>query len=186
MDREKTIEYMRREVACNNTTWKECNKFETCEGCPNGFPVPIIEVIKSALALLEEGEKGCFDQIGVPVEEIKKLAVTITKDASKRTSDFYCGVRWAMAKLHEWATHYPDIKAEELIRPIPERLKLPRSEMTWGDLYKRFAKEYPTAKTIDYRPFVEGYLPTGRPGIIIHMQNGDTIVYIPKGEEKTG
>ena len=52
--------------------------------------------------------------------------------------------------------------------------------MTWGDLYKQFCREFPRAKAVDYRPFVEGYLPTGRPGIIIHMQNGDTLVYIPK------
>ena len=53
----------------------------------------------------------------------------------------------------------------------------------WGDLYKRFTKEYPNAKAVDYRPFVEGYLPTGRPGIIVWLKNGDVLVYIPKHAE---
>ena len=56
--------------------------------------------------------------------------------------------------------------------------------MTWGDLYKRFAKEYPGAKAVDYRPFSEGYLPTRRPGIIIWLENGDVLVYMPKVAEK--
>lgn len=56
--------------------------------------------------------------------------------------------------------------------------------MTWGDLYKRFKKEYPKAKVIDYRPFVEGYLPRKRPGIIVHLENGDVLVYMPKAVEE--
>lgn len=52
--------------------------------------------------------------------------------------------------------------------------------MTWGDLYKRFCREFPKAKATDYRPFVEGYLPTHRPGIIVCLKNGDVLVYIPK------
>lgn len=56
--------------------------------------------------------------------------------------------------------------------------------MTWGDLYKRFVKDYPKAKAVDYRPFVEGYLPTRRPGIIIWLENGDVLVYMPKVAEK--
>ena len=56
--------------------------------------------------------------------------------------------------------------------------------MTWGDLYKRFAKDYPKAKAVDYRPFAEGYLPTRRPGIIIWLENGDVLVYMPKVAEK--
>lgn len=57
--------------------------------------------------------------------------------------------------------------------------------MKWGDLYKRFAKDYPKAKAIDYRPFVEGYLPNHRQGIIVWLENGDVLVYMPKvAEEK--
>lgn len=56
--------------------------------------------------------------------------------------------------------------------------------MTWEDLYKRFAKDYPKAKAVDYRPFVEGYLPTRRQGIIIWLENGDVLVYMPKVAEK--
>jgi len=56
--------------------------------------------------------------------------------------------------------------------------------MTWGDLYKRFVKDYPKAKAVDYRPFVEGYLPTRRPGIIIWLENGDVLAYMPKVAEK--
>lgn len=56
--------------------------------------------------------------------------------------------------------------------------------MTWGDLYKRFAKDYPKAKAVDYRPFTEGYLPTRRQGIIIWLENGDVLVYMPKVAEK--
>ena len=57
--------------------------------------------------------------------------------------------------------------------------------MTWGDLYKRFVKDYPKAKAVDYRPFVEGYLPTQRQGIIIYLENGDVLVYMPKVIERT-
>lgn len=56
--------------------------------------------------------------------------------------------------------------------------------MTSGDLYNRFAKEYPKAKAIDYRPFVEKYLPTRRPGIIVWLKNGDVLVYMPKVEDQ--
>lgn len=51
--------------------------------------------------------------------------------------------------------------------------------------HKRFVKEYPKAKAVDYRPFVEGYLPTQRQGIIICLENGDVLVYMPKVIERT-
>lgn len=54
------------------------------------------------------------------------------------------------------------------------------SESTWEDLYKQFIREYPKVKAADYRPYVEGFLPTGRPGIIVWLKNGDVIAYIPK------
>ena len=56
--------------------------------------------------------------------------------------------------------------------------------MTWGDLYKQFCKKFPKSKAIDYRPFVEGLLPTRRPGIIVWLENGDVLVYIPKPREE--
>ena len=56
--------------------------------------------------------------------------------------------------------------------------------MTWGDLYKQFCKKFPKSKAIDYRPFVEGLLPTRRPGIIVWLENGDVLVYIPKPEKE--
>ena len=56
--------------------------------------------------------------------------------------------------------------------------------VTWGDLYKRFVKEYPGTKAVDYRPFVEGLLPTRRSGIIVWLDNGDVLVYMPKVAEK--
>ena len=52
--------------------------------------------------------------------------------------------------------------------------------MTWGDLYKRFRREFPKAKATDYRPYVEGLLPTKRQGIIVWLENGDVLAYIPK------
>lgn len=56
--------------------------------------------------------------------------------------------------------------------------------MTWGDLYKQFRKKFPKLKVEDYRPFVEGLLPTRRPGIIVWLENGDVLVYIPKPEKE--
>ncbi len=57
-----------------------------------------------------------------------------------------------------------------------------QKKKTWGDLLKQFRTEYPAlySKMDDYRPFLQEYLPTNRPGIIIHMRNGDALVYIPK------
>lgn len=56
--------------------------------------------------------------------------------------------------------------------------------VTWGDLYGQFKKEYPKADVIDFRPFVEGYLPRNRPGIIVWLKNGDVLVYIPKAQRE--
>lgn len=56
--------------------------------------------------------------------------------------------------------------------------------MMWGDLYKQFCKEFPKAKATDYRPYVEGLLPTRRQGIIVWLENGNVLVYIPKPKEE--
>lgn len=59
--------------------------------------------------------------------------------------------------------------------------------MTWGEYIKQFRVDYPALynEIEDYRPFVQELLPTGRPGIIVHMKNGDVLVYIPKRKEQT-
>lgn len=58
--------------------------------------------------------------------------------------------------------------------------------MTWGELYKQFKKEYPKKEVSDYRPFVEGYLPRRRAGIIVWLKNGDVLAYFPKNTEEEG
>ena len=58
--------------------------------------------------------------------------------------------------------------------------------MTWGDIYKQFTKEFPKAEATDYRPYVEGYLPFRRPGIIVWLKNGDVIAYFPKKDRTEG
>lgn len=58
MTKEKVIEYLRKEVACDNAGWDTCKHYLDCKGCPNDYSVPLIVVIKAALELLEklEGE----------------------------------------------------------------------------------------------------------------------------------
>ena len=58
--------------------------------------------------------------------------------------------------------------------------------MTWGEIYRQFKKEYPKTEVSDYRPFVEGYLPRRRPGIIVWLKNGDVLAYLPKNAEAEG
>ena len=56
MDRKTTIEYMRKAVACHNEDNTACLSRE-CHDCPHDYPAETIELIESALELLEEGEK---------------------------------------------------------------------------------------------------------------------------------
>lgn len=58
--------------------------------------------------------------------------------------------------------------------------------MIWGDIYKQFKKEYPKTEVSDYRPFVEGYLPWRRSGIIVWLKNGDVLAYFPKTQKQKG
>ena len=58
--------------------------------------------------------------------------------------------------------------------------------MTWGDIYKQFTKEFPKAEATDYRPYVEGYLPYRRLGIIVWLKNGDVLAYFPKNAGAEG
>lgn len=52
MDRETTIEYMRKAVACHNENPADCLERNCCD-CPHDYPAETIELIESALKLLE-------------------------------------------------------------------------------------------------------------------------------------
>jgi hypothetical protein len=56
MNRETTIEYMRKAVACHNEDHTACLGRNCCD-CPHDYPMETVELIESALELLEEGEK---------------------------------------------------------------------------------------------------------------------------------
>ena len=56
MNRETTIEYMRKAVACHNEDHTACLGRNCCD-CPHDYPIETVELIESALKLLEEGEK---------------------------------------------------------------------------------------------------------------------------------
>jgi hypothetical protein len=56
MNRETTIEYMRKAVACHNENPTDCLERNCCD-CPHDYPAETIDLIESALELLEEGEK---------------------------------------------------------------------------------------------------------------------------------
>ncbi len=53
MDRETTIEYMRKAVACHNENPADCHGRNCCD-CSHDYPVDTIELIESALELLEQ------------------------------------------------------------------------------------------------------------------------------------
>lgn len=53
MDRKTTIEYMRKAVACHNENHTACLGRNCCD-CPHDYPAETIELIESALKLLEE------------------------------------------------------------------------------------------------------------------------------------
>lgn len=56
MDRETTIDYMKRAVTCNQMDYSFC-KDKNCYDCQYDYPVMIIDVVKSALKLLEAEEE---------------------------------------------------------------------------------------------------------------------------------
>ena len=56
MEREKLIEYMRKAVACHHEDSIVCLG-RNCRDCPHDYPVETIELIESALELLEEGKR---------------------------------------------------------------------------------------------------------------------------------
>lgn len=58
MEKRKLMEYMRKAVACHNENPADCHERNCCD-CPYDYPAENIELIESALELLEEGEKEC-------------------------------------------------------------------------------------------------------------------------------
>ena len=56
--------------------------------------------------------------------------------------------------------------------------------MTYSEMYSMFIRKFKTMKPDDYRPVMNGDIPT-TPGITIWMKNGDIIVYYPKIKEDT-
>ena len=57
MDRKTTIEYMRKAVACNKADYSVCAN-KRCSDCQYDYPVQIIELVESALKLIEEETDG--------------------------------------------------------------------------------------------------------------------------------
>lgn len=53
MDRETTINYMHKAVACHYEDATVCLSRNCCD-CPHDYPAETIELIESALKLLEE------------------------------------------------------------------------------------------------------------------------------------
>ena len=62
MEREKILEVLKKEVACNHTDFDTCMK-HGCSNCPNGYPESLIEAIEGAIKLIEKGEKRCISVI---------------------------------------------------------------------------------------------------------------------------
>lgn len=56
MDRKTTIDYMRKAVACHYEDSTACLGRNCCD-CPHDYPAETIELIESALKLLEDGEE---------------------------------------------------------------------------------------------------------------------------------
>ena len=57
MEREKILEVLKKEVACNHTDFDTCMKYDSCSNCPNYCPESLIEAIEGAIKLIEKGEK---------------------------------------------------------------------------------------------------------------------------------
>ena len=55
MEKEKLINYMRKAVACHNEDHTACLGRNCCD-CPHDYPAETIELIESALKLLEAEE----------------------------------------------------------------------------------------------------------------------------------
>ena len=57
MDRKTTIDYMKRAVTCNQMSYSFC-KDKNCYDCQYDYPVSIIDVVKSALELIEAEDES--------------------------------------------------------------------------------------------------------------------------------
>lgn len=55
---------------------------------------------------------------------------------------------------------------------------------TYNELFKQFIKKYPGMKAVDYRPFSKFYVPFDRAGIVVWLDNGDVVVYLPEVEKE--
>ena len=120
----------------------------------------------------------------MPEEELKENEIRIPKIEAANEA-----VKFAEDVLHIELLPWQKYVAIELAIGAAKEEKRDNNDredtaVTWGDLYRQFKKEYPKADVIDFRPFVEGYLPRNRPGIIVWLKNGDVLVYIPKRKER--
>ena len=55
---------------------------------------------------------------------------------------------------------------------------------TYKELFKQLIKKYPGMKAVDYRPFQKFYVPYDRAGIVVWLDNGDVVVYLPEVEKE--
>ena len=54
-----------------------------------------------------------------------------------------------------------------------------RSEsMTYKDIYQRFTEKYTNMKVVDYRPLTGDILPRDGVGIVVFLENGDSLAYV--------
>jgi len=50
--------------------------------------------------------------------------------------------------------------------------------MTYKDVYQRFIEKYPNMKAVDYRPLTGDILSRNGVGIVIFLENGDSLAYV--------
>lgn len=56
--------------------------------------------------------------------------------------------------------------------------------MTYGDVYQRFIEKYPNMKVVGYMPLTGDILPRDGIGIVVVLENGDSLAYILEPEEE--
>ena len=81
MDRETTIEYMRKAVACHNENLTDCLGRNCCD-CSHDYHVDTIELIESALELLEQ-DRWIPCNVRPPENKKKVLVSYDTEDGKK-------------------------------------------------------------------------------------------------------
>jgi len=50
--------------------------------------------------------------------------------------------------------------------------------MTYKDIYQRFIEKYPNMKVVDHRPLTGDILPRDGVGIVVFLENGDSLAYV--------